>query len=551
MTNINSKIKEILINIIADFQKEEIISQELNLAELNFILAEPNIQKDDQTKYNYATNIAMVVKRFSTKNPMELAELIQQKLILNELIECVDLAKPGFINIVLSNKAFLSILNNVLDSKINYGSNLFENTDKYIVEFVSANPTGFLHVGHARGAIIGDTLVRILRHVGFDVIAEYYVNDAGNQINVLIESTKVRYFNLFDIDMPMPEDCYRGLDIVWLASEIKKEYGDEFLLDFELKIKKFREICISKLLDKIREHLRELNVSFDVFTSEFDDIYNKNKITPIFDKLKNHIYEKDGATFLKTSEFGDDKDRVLVKSDGSYTYFTPDIAYHNDKLSRANKLINVWGADHSGYIDRMEIALECLGYNKEDMDILVVQLVRLIKDGNEFKMSKRAGTSVTLADLLEASSTDAIRFTMLTRDANTKFDFDIDKANQKDINNPVFGVQYAHSRACSLIKKYVPNSPEAINDDFDEKTKKLIIQLDILPDVLRSVAQTKKVQLLSSYVMNLANAFNSFYSNTKILGSESEASLMIVVKAVKEVLHNTLELLGVSAPEQM
>lgn len=551
MTNINSKIKEILINIIADFQKEEIISQELNLAELNFILAEPNIQKDDQTKYNYATNIAMVVKRFSTKNPMELAELIQQKLILNELIECVDLAKPGFINIVLSNKAFLSILNNVLDSKINYGSNLFENTDKYIVEFVSANPTGFLHVGHARGAIIGDTLVRILRHVGFDVIAEYYVNDAGNQINVLIESTKVRYFNLFDIDMQMPEDCYRGLDIVWLASEIKKEYGDEFLLDFELKIKKFREICISKLLDKIREHLRELNVSFDVFTSEFDDIYNKNKITPIFDKLKNHIYEKDGATFLKTSEFGDDKDRVLVKSDGSYTYFTPDIAYHNDKLSRANKLINVWGADHSGYINRMEIALECLGYNKEDMDILVVQLVRLIKDGNEFKMSKRAGTSVTLADLLEASSTDAIRFTMLTRDANTKFDFDIDKANQKDINNPVFGVQYAHSRACSLIKKYVPNSTEAINGDFDEKTKKLIIQLDILPDVLRSVAQTKKVQLLSSYVMNLANAFNSFYSNTKILGSESEASLMIVVKAVKEVLHNTLELLGVSAPEQM
>lgn len=551
MTNINSKIKEILINIIADFQKEEIISQELNLVELNFILAEPNIQKDDQTKYNYATNIAMVVKRFSTKNPMELAELIQQKLILNELIECVDLAKPGFINIVLSNKAFLSILNNVLDSKINYGSNLFENTDKYIVEFVSANPTGFLHVGHARGAIIGDTLVRILRHVGFDVIAEYYVNDAGNQINVLIESTKVRYFNLFDIDMQMPEDCYRGLDIVWLASEIKKEYGDEFLLDFELKIKKFREICISKLLDKIREHLRELNVSFDVFTSEFDDIYNKNKITPIFDKLKNHIYEKDGATFLKTSEFGDDKDRVLVKSDGSYTYFTPDIAYHNDKLSRANKLINVWGADHSGYINRMEIALECLGYNKEDMDILVVQLVRLIKDGNEFKMSKRAGTSVTLADLLEASSTDAIRFTMLTRDANTKFDFDIDKANQKDINNPVFGVQYAHSRACSLIKKYVPNSTEAINGDFDEKTKKLIIQLDILPDVLRSVAQTKKVQLLSSYVMNLANAFNSFYSNTKILGSESEASLMIVVKAVKEVLHNTLELLGVSAPEQM
>lgn len=551
MTNINSKIKEILINIIADFQKEEIISQELNLAELNFILAEPNIQKDDQTKYNYATNIAMVVKRFSTKNPMELAELIQQKLILNELIECVDLAKPGFINIVLSNKAFLSILNNVLDRKINYGSNLFENTNKYIVEFVSANPTGFLHVGHARGAIIGDTLVRILRHVGFDVIAEYYVNDAGNQINVLIESTKVRYFNLFDIDMQMPEDCYRGLDIVWLASEIKKEYGDEFLLDFELKIKKFREICISKLLDKIREHLRELNVSFDVFTSEFDDIYNKNKITPIFDKLKNHIYEKDGATFLKTSEFGDDKDRVLVKSDGSYTYFTPDIAYHNDKLSRANKLINVWGADHSGYINRMEIALECLGYNKEDMDILVVQLVRLIKDGNEFKMSKRAGTSVTLADLLEASSTDAIRFTMLTRDANTKFDFDIDKANQKDINNPVFGVQYAHSRACSLIKKYVPNSTEAINDDFDEKTKKLIIQLDILPDVLRSVVQTKKVQLLSSYVMNLANAFNSFYSNTKILGSESEASLMIVVKAVKEVLHNTLELLGVSAPEQM
>ncbi|MBW0594651.1 arginine--tRNA ligase [Mycoplasmopsis anatis] len=551
MTNINSKIKEILINIIADFQKEEIISQELNLAELNFILAEPNIQKDDQTKYNYATNIAMVVKRFSTKNPMELAELIQQKLILNELIECVDLAKPGFINIVLSNKAFLSILNNVLDSKINYGSNLFENNDKYIVEFVSANPTGFLHVGHARGAIIGDTLVRILRHVGFDVIAEYYVNDAGNQINVLIESTKVRYFNLFDIDMQMPEDCYRGLDIVWLASEIKKEYGDEFLLDFELKIKKFREICISKLLDKIREHLRELNVSFDVFTSEFDDIYNKNKITPIFDKLKNHIYEKDGATFLKTSEFGDDKDRVLVKSDGSYTYFTPDIAYHNDKLSRANKLINVWGADHSGYINRMEIALECLGYNKEDMDILVVQLVRLIKDGNEFKMSKRAGTSVTLADLLEASSTDAIRFTMLTRDANTKFDFDIDKANQKDINNPVFGVQYAHSRACSLIKKYVPNSTEAINGDFDEKTKKLIIQLDILPDVLRSVAQTKKVQLLSSYVINLASAFNSFYSNTKILGSESEASLMIVVKAVKEVLHNTLELLGVSAPEQM
>lgn len=551
MTNINAKIKEILINIIADFQNESIVSSELNLAELNFTLAEPNIQKDEQTKYNYATNIAMVVKRFSSKNPTELAELIQQKLVSNELIECVDVARPGFINIVLSNKAFLTVLNNVIDNKNNYGTKLFNVKDRYIVEFVSANPTGFLHVGHARGAIIGDTLVRILKHVGFDVTAEYYVNDAGNQINVLIDSTKVRYFNLFGVEMQMPEDCYRGLDIIWLANEIKNEYGDEFLNDFEIKIKKFRQICISKLLDKIREHLSELNVSFDVFTSELDDIYNKNKIEPIYEKLKNYIYQKDGATFLKTSDFGDDKDRVLVKSDGSLTYFTPDIAYHNDKLQRANKLINVWGADHSGYINRMEIALQCLGYDKKDMEILVVQLVRLLKDGSEFKMSKRAGTSVTLADLLEASSSDAIRFTMLTRDANTKFDFDIDKANQKDINNPVFGVQYAHSRACSLIKKYNNNNSEIINAKFDEKTRKLIIQLDILPDVLRSVAQTKKVQLLSSYVMNLASAFNSFYSNTKILGSENETSLMTVVKAVKEVLYNSLKLLGVSAPEQM
>ncbi|TNK82108.1 arginine--tRNA ligase [Mycoplasmopsis pullorum] len=547
--NMNAKIKNMIEEIIIILQNEGVISNDCTAGTINYNLQEPNINVGDSKQYNFATNIAFLLKKYAKISVLELAQKISIELEKNELVEKADVAAPGFINIILSDCAFVDILKNIINKEDQYGSNLIQDENVYNVEFVSANPTGFLHVGHARGAAIGDSLVRVLRHAGLKVVPEYWVNDAGNQIKVLVDSAKVRYFELFGQTLTMPEDCYKGSDIIWLAEQIKNKYGNKFLENFDQNVNEFKQICIDILLEKIRTDLAKFNVSFEIFTSE-KFVRDSGLVEKTLEKIKKYTYEKDGALFLNTTEFGDDKDRVLIKSDGSFTYFTPDIAYHDIKLQRSNKLINVWGADHSGYIARLKIAMQCLGYNPEDIEIIVVQLVRLIKNGQEFKMSKRAGTSVTLEDLMDVSNPDCVRFNMLTRDANTKFDFDIDLANSKDENNPVFTVQYAHSRANSVLTKAQVDYDFNLIP-FNDKTRKLLVALDQFPDVIKTVASTYKIQLLTSYLMNLANLFNSFYSNNKILDSNHSQTLLAVTLATKRVLKLGLSLVGVSAPEKM
>ncbi|WP_051616784.1 arginine--tRNA ligase [Mycoplasmopsis sturni] len=556
---LNKLIRVKLEKIFKLMQQEDLVSSSLEFKDLIFILNEPNQGNQSTKNYEYATNLAFILKKHSQSTPMQLAEFIQKHLQQStyenqKLFKYVDIAQPGFINMAFSDVAFSLVISNVLNSTHPYGSNQYlpKKDEKPInVEYVSANPTGFLHVGHARGAAIGDSLIKIMRYFGYKVTAEYYVNDAGNQIDNLVASARVRYNELYNIKMEMPEECYRGLDIVWLAEQIKNQYQDRFLTNFEAQYSEFRDICVSTLLKKIESDLKDFGVEFDLFSSELA-VTKSGQIEKTLAKLSQYTYQKDGATFLKTTEFGDDKDRVLIKSDGTRTYFTPDIAYHLQKISNSSKLINIWGADHSGYVARMSIALECLGYPKDIMQVLVVQLVRLIKNGSEFKMSKRAGTSVTLADLLEASSKDAVRFMMLTRDANTKFDFDIDKSNSADQSNPVFSVQYAHSRACSVLEKAKAFKLNW-NANFANypKMRKLILQLDLFPELIKTIATTQKVQLMTTYLINLASLYNSFYSEHKIIGSELETQLLTLTLATKKVLQTGLNLIGVSAPESM
>ncbi|MEA4276403.1 arginine--tRNA ligase [Mycoplasma sp. 21DD0573] len=549
---LKEQLKQNIIDAVMKLQNEDFVNKDLNVKDLVFNITQPNVPDNiniDQVVYDFSTNIAFILKNHcAVKNPIEVANKLVTKMSNSNIYQKIDIAVPGFINIVLSNQLFLSTVQNINLNPTKYGAD-FINKEHVNVEFVSANPTGFLHVGHARGAAYGDSLIRILRHAGYDVEAEYYVNDAGNQINVLTNSVYVRYQNLFGIDAQLPEDCYRGQDVVWCATKIKEKYGDYFLNADEVKLSELSTVAKDIMLDKIREDLGRLNVSFDTFASE-KAIKEDGLIESVLKKLSKYTYTEDGALFLKTKEFGDDKDRVLIKADGNYTYFLPDIAYHELKFQKSPKLINIWGADHSGYIQRMKIAMQCLGYNPDNLDILTIQLVRLIKDGEEFKMSKRAGTAVTLQDLLDYSSADAVRFMMLTREINNKFDFDIDAANSTDVNNPVFIVQYAHSRSVSLLNRLKQEEVNA-QINFTNKAKKLIIELDSFPELIKTIVSTSKVNLLTQYLINLAKSFNSFYAETKLLGHEDEATYAHLIKSVQAILALGLNLIGVSAPLSM
>ncbi|VEU58900.1 arginine--tRNA ligase [Mycoplasmopsis gallinacea] len=551
--SINLVVKKELIKAVESLQEQGFFEQDFNANELVFDLSESNVPEQsnpDKIEFNLSSNIAFIVKKYVKNAPVNIANAIKECLKDSKVITYVSVTMPGFLNFVINDELFIERTFEINDLKDSYGGN-FINKEKVNIEFVSANPTGFLHVGHARGAAVGDSLVRMYRHAGYDVEAEYYVNDAGNQIDTLAASVHVRYLALFGTEKPMPEECYRGNDIIWCANKIKDLKGDYFN-DYELSEAKYQElklIATEIMLAQIMEHLKEFRVSFDTVSSE-RAVRASGAIEQVLNKLKDNTYTQDGALFLNTTQYGDDKDRVLIKNDGSFTYLLPDIAYHANKFAQNPSLINVWGADHSGYVLRMKIAMQLLGFNKENLDILTIQLVRLIKDGQEFKMSKRAGTSVTLADLMDNSSVDAIRYTMLTREVNSKFDFDIDEANSDESNSSVFIVQYAHSRACSLLSKMQAASKQN-NAKLTLKAKKVIRALDDFEELIKTIVSTKKVNLMTQYLSELAKLFNSFYAETKLINHEFESTYASLVLAVKNVLSLGLELIGVSAPTEM
>ncbi|VEU59688.1 arginine--tRNA ligase [Mesomycoplasma neurolyticum] len=513
-----------------------------------------NIRLTKSEKFSdFSSNIALILQKKINKTSLEIAENIKNTIDYDKfLIKKIEIAKPGFLNFFVKNNFFVDVINKIIKKNEKYGAQ--NQNQKINIEFVSANPTGFLHVGHARGAAIGSTLANILTFTGNKVIKEFYVNDAGNQIERLAISVLLRYKQLFDPSVKMIEDCYMGEDIIFAAKKIKQKYNDKFQnksIDDKEIIKIFKNESINIMLKEIKKDLSDFNVFFDRFSSE-KTLYQNNEIQNTLNSLSD-TYIDNKALWLKTTKYGDDKDRVLVKNDGKYTYFAPDIAYHKQKINAdggIDKLINIWGSDHIGYIKRMEIALEILGFSKDKVKILTCQIVRFLKNGELFKMSKRQGTSFTIKDLLKVVNKDSMRFFMLHRSENSVLDFDINLALEQSSKNPVFSIQYSYARICQLLLK--TNIQEFLATSFENELElKLINNLKIFPELIDKISKNYKINLLTEYLLNLSKDFNTLYSNTKFINNPNEKSLIALAKATQIVLKIGLDLIGVSSPERM
>lgn len=535
------EIKEKLLKHLNEIAKKLNIEREVTLIE-------PKGHAD------LTTNMAMGNKG---QNPIELANKIVNSISKEKFaLESIEVAGPGFINFNFADASFVKGVNEILEKGSDYGKG--KKGGELNVEWVSANPTGYLHVGHARNAAIGSVVANICEFAGVNVTREYYINDAGSQINMLAESIFARYQQIFDKKFPMPEEAYKGSDIVWAAEEFQKRYGDKYK-GKELKgeiLEFFKTEGTNLFLEEIRKDLEEFGMKFDIWFSEKSLYKNDREVIKQTIKNLKNSYQKDGATWLKTTIHGDDKDRVLVKSNGDLTYFMPDIAYHNIKFSRTKEVpvvINVWGADHSGYIKRMKCAMEDLGWDPNKLIVLCMQLVRLVKNGEEFKMSKRRGTSFYLRDFVNLVGKDSARFILLDRTYNSKLDFDIDTATSKTNDNPTILVQYANARAHSLLNKSNFDYKKVKATKFEnEIDKKLISTLLEFPEIIEKSAEKYLTHLLTQYLIKLAKEFNSWYSNSpKLLGNENEQSMLALVRAVNITIEIGLKLLGISAPHEM
>lgn len=506
----------------------------------------------DATHGDYATNAAMKNCRLLSKAPRDVANALIEKLDMDG-IDHVEIAGPGFINFFMKNDSLQPIVKKIINEKDNFGK-LPKNGQKVNVEFVSANPTGILHVGTARGAAVGDSLARLLQASGYEVTREYYINDAGNQITHLGESIQARYMNLFGIEKEVPEDGYNGQDIFDIAAKLKEEYGDS-LLNKENALEFFKEKGMKIELDRIIEDLALFRVKHDVFSSE-KVIRSNGAVEKELDFLKKYTYQEDGATLLKTSEFLDDKDRVIVKSNGDYTYFLPDIVYHANKMSRGfDQLIDVLGADHHGYINRMKSALMMHGYKADVLDIALVQMVRFLKNGVEYKASKRSGDAITLRDVCEEVGVDAMRYFFAMRAPSSHLDFDMDLAIERSSNNPVYYAQYAHARLCSIIEQ---GKDIAIDEDAkllaQPSEMSLLKHLASFSNVIVDAAKERAPYKITNYIHDLAKLVHGFYTECRVIDRDNidlSSSRLALCLASKIVMKNALDLIGVSAPERM
>ncbi|AUZ40872.1 MULTISPECIES: arginine--tRNA ligase [Bacillus] len=551
-------------------QMKDVLKEEIKAAVLKAGLAEesqlPNVVLEtpkDKTHGDYSTNMAMQLARVAKKAPRQIAEEIVAHFDKGKAsIEKLDIAGPGFINFYMNNQYLTKLIPSVLEAGEAYGETNIGNGERVQVEFVSANPTGDLHLGHARGAAVGDSLCNVLSKAGYDVSREYYINDAGNQINNLALSVEVRYFEALGLEKPMPEDGYRGEDIIAIGKRLAEEYGDRFVNEEESeRLAFFREYGLKYELEKLRKDLENFRVPFDVWYSE-TSLYQNGKIDKALEAIreKGHVYEEDGATWFRSTTFGDDKDRVLIKKDGTYTYLLPDIAYHKDKLDRGfDKLINVWGADHHGYIPRMKAAIEALGYEKGTLEVEIIQLVHLYKNGEKMKMSKRTGKAVTMRDLIEEVGLDAVRYFFAMRSADTHMDFDLDLAVSTSNENPVYYAQYAHARICSMLRQGEEQGLTPAADlDFShiqsEKEYDLLKTIGGFPEAVAEAAEKRIPHRVTNYIYDLASALHSFYNAEKVIDPENEEksrARLALMKATQITLNNALQLIGVSAPEKM
>lgn len=511
-----------------------------------------------------ATNAAMQLSRIAKKNPRQIAEeLIGHLDYAKAGIEQAEIAGPGFINFRLGKSYLYPVIEQVYSQGENYGRVDAGQGERIQMEFVSANPTGSLHLGHARGAAVGDALCNVLDFAGYEVTREYYINDAGNQVVNLCKSIEARYLQELGQDVPMPEDGYHGEDIKGFAKELVAEKGDALLsMTAEEREAFLRSYGLEKELAKIKRDLGRFRVDFDVWFSE-TSLYEDGQVEASLAELreKGQTYEQDGATWLRTTDYGDDKDRVLVKNDGTYTYLTPDIAYHRNKYDRGfNRLINIWGADHHGYIPRVKAAMQALGKNPEQLTVLIAQMVSLFQDGEKVKMSKRTGKAVTMVDLMDEVGVDAIRYFFTMRSMDSHLDFDMDLAISTSNENPVYYVQYAHARICSIFRQAeeqgvaIPQ-PNAVN--FSKLTVEheydLLRKMGELPEEIAVAANSYAPHRLVRYVYELAAMLHSYYRAERVITEDAEqtAARLVLLGAVRTVIANVLRLIGVSAPERM
>lgn len=525
-----------------------------------FVLEVPK----DKSHGDLATNAAMQLTKLAKRNPRQIAEAIVAHLDTKRAsIQSAEIAGPGFINFRMDKSYLYPVIGEALKLGSDYGRTAEGGGKRVQVEFVSANPTGSLHLGHARGAAVGDALCNVLDFAGYNVTREYYINDAGKQVENLAVSIEARYRQQLGQAAEMPEDGYYGEDIVGFAKLLVEQEGDKLLeLSDKERFAFFRQYGLERELDKIKRDLARFRVGFDVWYSE-TSLYESGQVEEGLAALKQsgHVYEEEGATWLSTMPFGDDKNRVLVKNDGSYTYLTPDIAYHRDKYNRGfDQMINIWGADHHGYIPRVKAAMEALGNDPKKLTVLIAQMVSLFQNGEKMKMSKRTGKAVTMEDLMDEVGVDAIRYFFSMRSMDSHLDFDMDLAISTSNENPVFYVQYAHARICSVFRQAEEQGLTLkASDELDlgkltsEHEFDLLRKIGELPQEVSEAAAGYAPHRLIRYVYELAAQFHSYYRAERVITDDTEQSQarLALLAAVRLTIANVLRLVGVSAPERM
>ena len=563
MSKIVKKTEIELKNIIEQAVKKAVSNGALPEAEMPQFNIEKPANKDNG---DYSTNVAMAGARAFKKAPRMIAEAIASCIDLDgTAFDRVEIAGPGFMNFFLSQQFYSNVLKDVFACGKDYGKSDYGQGKRVLVEFVSANPTGPMHIGNARGGAIGDCLASVLDWAGFSVNREFYVNDAGNQIEKFATSLEVRYLQHYDPSIELPEDAYHGQDIVEHAENFIKEYGDKYVnADSKERRKALVDFALPKNIAGLERDLGRYRITYDKWFRE-STLHNDGSVQRVIDALKEKgvTYEQDGALWFKASEYGNDKDIVLVRANGLPTYIVPDIAYHYNKLVTRgyDKAIDVLGADHHGYVPRMKAALTALGLDASRLDCVIMQMVRLVREGETIKLSKRSGKAITLNTLIDEVPLDAARFFFNLREPNSHFDFDLELAAKQSSENPVYYVQYAHARICSIIKKAQEQGVELKTPSDDElallnskEEKDLIRHLSLLTDEIVSAAKSYDPAKITHYVIELATLFHKFYNAQRVMLDDNEGLMqarLFLCKAVKDTIYNILTMLKITAPEVM
>lgn len=581
---------------------EDLINQAINKLQQQGILdatLQPTIQVTrtrDVAHGDFASNIAMMLSKPAGKNPRDLAQALIDALPDNEHVHKVEIAGPGFINFFIHQQTTLDIIRTILERGDRFGTSEVGQGEKVQIEFVSANPTGPLHVGHGRGAAYGATVGSLMRAVGYDVDCEYYVNDAGRQMNILAASVWLRYLQQLDVNIPFPVNGYKGDYVLDIATELVSKYGGVYVHEANQVMNGIpadepdggdKEIHIDALIERaklllgddgyrvmfeagldsiladIAEDLEEFGVHYDVWYSE-QTLADRKLIEKAVQQLQDagHVYEDKGALWFRSTRFGDEKDRVIIRDNGQATYFASDIAYHMDKFARGfNRVINIWGADHHGYVPRVKAAIKALGEDENKLDILLVQFAILYRGGERVQMSTRSGSFVTLRELREEVGNDAARFFYVMRKCEQHMDFDLDLAKSQSNDNPVYYIQYAHARVCSVLRqlaeKNMSHDIAAGNENLALLTEShetdLATQLVKYPEVVEKAAVNAEPHLLVHYLRELANQFHTYYNAHQFIVEDDDIrnARLNLISAASQVIHNGLHLLGVSAPESM